>query len=194
MIPASKNLEESTTLTTSAGGATSSGAERSTAVWRCWRGLLGDPTTCWASTTTAWRCWRRSRRLYHALPLGRRTGGLRNARAWDDNTAARGEARVTRYQERRHHEGSGGVIVYAINKASNERLRVAMLLHPISTPGQIEEYHGAAGRNPQTFYTSFSNEVLEAAFNTPWDKLGGYLGARGRGNHKDNRGSDQSIE
>lgn len=31
-----------------------------------------------------------------------------------------------------------GVIVYAINKASNERLRVAMLLHPISTPGQIE--------------------------------------------------------
>ncbi|XP_065019020.1 vicilin Cor a 11.0101-like [Musa acuminata AAA Group] len=64
-----------------------------------------------------------------------------------------------------------GVIVYAINKASNERLRVAMLLHPVSTPGQIEEYHGAAGRNPQTFYTSFSNEVLEAAFNTPWDKL-----------------------
>ncbi|KAJ8491067.1 hypothetical protein OPV22_012788 [Ensete ventricosum] len=46
-----------------------------------------------------------------------------------------------------------------------------MLLHPISTPGHIEEYHGAAGRNPHTFYTSFSNEVLEAVFNTPWDKL-----------------------
>ncbi|RWW86005.1 hypothetical protein BHE74_00005281 [Ensete ventricosum] len=31
-----------------------------------------------------------------------------------------------------------GVIVYAINKAKNERLRIAMLLHPISTPGHFE--------------------------------------------------------
>ncbi|WOL15287.1 cupincin-like [Canna indica] len=64
-----------------------------------------------------------------------------------------------------------GSIVYAINEATDEKLRVAMLLHPISTPGEVEEYIGAAGRNPETFYTSFSNEVLEAAFNTPRDKL-----------------------
>ncbi|WOK99107.1 cupincin-like [Canna indica] len=64
-----------------------------------------------------------------------------------------------------------GAIVYAINRARNEKLRIAMLLRPISTPGQIEEYFGAAGRHPQTFYTSFSNEVLEAAFNTPRHKL-----------------------
>ncbi|KAJ8491066.1 hypothetical protein OPV22_012787 [Ensete ventricosum] len=39
-------------------------------------------------------------------PLARRV--LRNARAWDDNTAARGEAGVTQYQERR--ETSGGFL------------------------------------------------------------------------------------
>ncbi|URE22804.1 Cupin [Musa troglodytarum] len=62
-----------------------------------------------------------------------------------------------------------GVIVYAINKAENERLRIAMLLHPISTPGHFEvhaqEFFGAAGSNPESFYSSFSKGVLEAAFN-----------------------------
>ncbi|CAL9086830.1 unnamed protein product [Musa acuminata var. zebrina] len=64
-----------------------------------------------------------------------------------------------------------GVIVYAINKDKNERLRIAMLLHPISTPGHFEEFFGAAGSNPESFYNSFSNGVLEAAFNTPRDRL-----------------------
>ncbi|URE27275.1 Cupin [Musa troglodytarum] len=68
-----------------------------------------------------------------------------------------------------------GVIVYAINKAENERLRIAMLLHPISTPGHFEvhaqEFFGAAGSNPESFYSSFSKGVLEAAFNTPRDRL-----------------------
>ncbi|CAL9166695.1 unnamed protein product [Musa hybrid cultivar] len=64
-----------------------------------------------------------------------------------------------------------GAIVYAINKARNEKLRVAILLRPISTPGHVEEFYGAAGRNPETFFASFSDEVLEAAFDTPSEKL-----------------------
>ncbi|KAJ8458936.1 hypothetical protein OPV22_031862 [Ensete ventricosum] len=74
-----------------------------------------------------------------------------------------------------------GVIVSAINKARNEKLRVAMLLRPISTPGHVEEFYDAAGRNPETFYTSFSNEVLEAAFNTPSEKLERLFGKQKRG-------------
>lgn len=89
-----------------------------------------------------------------------------------------------------------GAIVYAINKARNEKLRVAILLRPISTPGHVEvcdaallrvviavcrphlvmvfwtqEFYGAAGRNPETFFASFSDEVLEAAFDVSSDLI-----------------------
>ncbi|WOL15278.1 cupincin-like [Canna indica] len=74
-----------------------------------------------------------------------------------------------------------GVIVYAINRDKNERLRIAMLLRPISTPGEVEEFFGAAGQHPRSFYTSFSNEVQEAAFNSPREKIERLFGHQRKG-------------
>ncbi|XP_073005577.1 vicilin Cor a 11.0101-like [Typha latifolia] len=74
-----------------------------------------------------------------------------------------------------------GVIVYLINKDSNEKLRIAMLLQPVSLPGRFEEFFGVGGKNPETFYTTFSNEVLQAAFNTPLDRLKRLFGKQEKG-------------
>nr|XP_009413946.1 PREDICTED: globulin-1 S allele-like [Musa acuminata subsp. malaccensis] len=69
---------------------------------------------------------------------------------------------------------SSSCLLASSSKSDPEKKRCVMECRGIPEQQQRKlcEYHGAAGRNPQTFYTSFSNEVLEAAFNTPWDKLG----------------------
>ncbi|OAY67862.1 Vicilin-like antimicrobial peptides 2-2 [Ananas comosus] len=85
-----------------------------------------------------------------------------------------------------------GMIVYLINKHRNEKLRIAMLLRPISIPGRFEEFFGAGGRKPETFYTSFSDEVLEAAFNTPRDRLERLFGQQSKGEII--RASEEQIE
>ncbi|KAF3634548.1 Vicilin-like antimicrobial peptides 2-3 [Capsicum annuum] len=65
-----------------------------------------------------------------------------------------------------------GTTAYLINRENNENLFIPKLLRPISTPGQFEQFFGLGGReNPESFYSAFSSEVLEAALDTRKDRL-----------------------
>ncbi|KAG8370235.1 hypothetical protein BUALT_Bualt14G0095900 [Buddleja alternifolia] len=74
-----------------------------------------------------------------------------------------------------------GSLVYLINRDDNERLYILKLLQPVNTPGRFKEYFGVGGDNPESFYRTFSNEILEAAFNTPRERLEKVFGQQRKG-------------
>ncbi|XP_058110929.1 vicilin Cor a 11.0101-like [Magnolia sinica] len=74
-----------------------------------------------------------------------------------------------------------GTIVFLINKDSDEKLCVAKLLLPVSTPGRYREFFGAGGEDPESFYRSFSNDVLEAIFKIPRERLERLFGQQRKG-------------
>lgn len=75
-----------------------------------------------------------------------------------------------------------GTTSYLINRDNNENLLIAKLLRPISTPGQFEHFFGPGGReNPESFYSAFSSEILEAALNTRRDRLQKLFGQQREG-------------
>ncbi|XP_058110975.1 vicilin Cor a 11.0101-like isoform X1 [Magnolia sinica] len=74
-----------------------------------------------------------------------------------------------------------GTTVFLINRDNNEKLCVAHLLQPVSIPGRYKEFFGAGGEDPESFYRSFSNDVLEAAFKTPRDRLEKLFGQQRKG-------------
>ncbi|OVA05423.1 Cupin 1 [Macleaya cordata] len=74
-----------------------------------------------------------------------------------------------------------GSLVYLINRDNNERLQIAKLFQTVSTPGQFREFFGAGGEEPESFYRSFSNDILETAFNTPREKLDRLFGKQSKG-------------
>ncbi|KAL7126632.1 hypothetical protein ABFS83_14G201200 [Erythranthe nasuta] len=76
---------------------------------------------------------------------------------------------------------NAGTTAYLINRDSNQKLVLAKLLQPVNTPGQFEAFFGAGGENPESFYTAFSNEILEAAFNTRRDRLQRLFGQQKQG-------------
>ncbi|XP_012832344.1 PREDICTED: vicilin-like antimicrobial peptides 2-1 [Erythranthe guttata] len=91
-------------------------------------------------------------------------------------------------QRKSYNLKSGGVlwvpagsIVYLTNNDDNERLYILKLLQPVNTPGKFKEYFGVGGENPESFYSSFSNEILEAAFNTQSEKLQRLFGQQSKG-------------
>ncbi|KAF7068141.1 hypothetical protein CFC21_073917 [Triticum aestivum] len=61
-----------------------------------------------------------------------------------------------------------GSIVYSANTHRSKWFRVVMLLNPVSTPGSFQEFSpiGFGGEQPQSFFSVFSDEVIQAAFNT----------------------------
>lgn len=63
-----------------------------------------------------------------------------------------------------------GTMVYIVNNNS-EILTIVALLKTTSPPGQFKEYYGAGGAVPPSFYRTFSNDLLEAAFNTDREKI-----------------------
>ncbi|KAF6146339.1 hypothetical protein GIB67_020433 [Kingdonia uniflora] len=97
-----------------------------------------------------------------------------------------------------------GTLAYLINRDNNEKLQIAKLINPVSTPDQFEvtlwlgkkllyviityenswclqAFIGAGGKDTQSFYRSFSNDILEAAFNTPRDQLEKLFGKQRKG-------------
>ncbi|KAL7105293.1 hypothetical protein ACP275_07G035000 [Erythranthe tilingii] len=91
-------------------------------------------------------------------------------------------------QRKSYNLKSGGVlwvpsgsIVYLTNNDDNERLYILKLLQPVNTPGKFKEYFGVGGENPESFYSTFSNEILEAAFNTQSEKLQRLFGQQSKG-------------
>ncbi|KAF8659318.1 hypothetical protein HU200_058519 [Digitaria exilis] len=64
-----------------------------------------------------------------------------------------------------------GAVVYSANTHADKWFRVVMLLNPVSTAGRFEEFFPIGGENPESFFSVFSNEVLQAAFNTRREEL-----------------------
>ncbi|XP_010261317.1 PREDICTED: provicilin [Nelumbo nucifera] len=63
-----------------------------------------------------------------------------------------------------------GPMIYLVNRDDNENLQIVTLFRTISTPGHVSKFFSASSEDGESFYTAFSNEILEAALNTPKDK------------------------
>ncbi|KAK7243009.1 hypothetical protein RIF29_37792 [Crotalaria pallida] len=64
-----------------------------------------------------------------------------------------------------------GTPVYVVNREDNQKLFIAKLHMPLAIPGDFEAFYGPGGRDPESFLTGFSWEVLEAALKSPKEKL-----------------------
>ncbi|CAM0876797.1 unnamed protein product [Alopecurus aequalis] len=58
-----------------------------------------------------------------------------------------------------------GSVVYSANTHHSKWLRIVMLLNPVSTPGRFEEFFLVGAEGQESFFSAFSDEVLQAAFN-----------------------------
>lgn len=63
-----------------------------------------------------------------------------------------------------------GAPFYLINKDEQHKFKIVNLLQPTFVPGHFEIFQ-PGGQNPESFYTAFSWDLLEAAMKTPRDKL-----------------------
>ncbi|XP_048140828.1 vicilin Cor a 11.0101-like isoform X2 [Rhodamnia argentea] len=103
----------------------------------------------------------------------------------------KGRGTITLVRENKRHsinveEGDivkveAGTPVYMINRDRNQKLVVAKLIKPVNLPGHFEKFYGAGGQNPESFYTAFSWEVLEAALKTDRNKLERLFGQQQQG-------------
>ncbi|XP_047088828.1 cupincin-like [Lolium rigidum] len=64
-----------------------------------------------------------------------------------------------------------GSIVYSANTHRSRWFRVVMLLNPVATPGRFEEFFPIGGQGMESFFRAFSDEVLQAAFNSRREEL-----------------------
>ncbi|TKV90885.1 hypothetical protein SEVIR_9G058100v4 [Setaria viridis] len=67
-----------------------------------------------------------------------------------------------------------GAVVYSANTHGSKWFRVVMLLNPVSTKGRFEEFFPIGGESPESFFSVFSDDVLQAAFNTrreEWEQV-----------------------
>ncbi|XP_051120465.1 vicilin Cor a 11.0101-like [Andrographis paniculata] len=74
-----------------------------------------------------------------------------------------------------------GTTTYLVNRDNNEKLVLVKLAIPVSIPGHFQAFFGAAGENPQSFYNAFSDEILEATFNTRKERLDKLFGQQKQG-------------
>ncbi|KAE8703717.1 hypothetical protein F3Y22_tig00110465pilonHSYRG00005 [Hibiscus syriacus] len=56
-----------------------------------------------------------------------------------------------------------GTPLYLINRDDSEKLFIVKLLQTVNRPDHYEVFYGAAGAKPESFYATFSIEILEAA-------------------------------
>ncbi|KAK9083800.1 hypothetical protein Scep_030271 [Stephania cephalantha] len=68
-------------------------------------------------------------------------------------------------------KAQAGTIIYLVNNHEREDLWIVKLAVPVNTPGHFEDFFGAGGENPESFYKSFSQGILEAAFNVDYGRL-----------------------
>ncbi|OEL36310.1 Cupincin [Dichanthelium oligosanthes] len=67
-----------------------------------------------------------------------------------------------------------GAVVYSANTHDSRWFRVVMLLNPVFTTGRFEEFFPIGGDRPESFFSVFSDDVLQAAFNTrreEWEQV-----------------------
>ncbi|XP_031478048.1 vicilin Cor a 11.0101-like isoform X1 [Nymphaea colorata] len=74
-----------------------------------------------------------------------------------------------------------GTTGFVANTDESENLCIFKILDSRSTsPGRVESFFGIGGEDQESFFQSFSSEILEAAFNTHKDQLRRLFGARKR--------------
>ncbi|XP_037438518.1 cupincin-like [Triticum dicoccoides] len=89
-----------------------------------------------------------------------------------------------------------GSIVYSANTHRSKWFRVVMLLNPVSTPGSFQEFSpiGFGGEQPQSFFSVFSDEVIQAAFNTRRrEDVDRVFETKSRGEGQISEGSEEQI-
>ncbi|KAK3193744.1 hypothetical protein Dsin_025054 [Dipteronia sinensis] len=64
-----------------------------------------------------------------------------------------------------------GTTFSIVNHHRRDKLNIIQLLRPVNNEGQFEPFFLAAGSNPESFFTTFSSEILEAAFKTSSGEL-----------------------
>ncbi|KAJ0966397.1 hypothetical protein J5N97_027535 [Dioscorea zingiberensis] len=64
-----------------------------------------------------------------------------------------------------------GAQVYLINKDDEEKLKIASLIIPISTPGRFKEFYAVGGKDKGSFLGSFSKGVIETSFNVDSEEV-----------------------
>ncbi|XP_048428196.1 vicilin Jug r 2.0101 [Pyrus x bretschneideri] len=64
-----------------------------------------------------------------------------------------------------------GATTYLINNNNDEPLQIAKLIRSVNSPGRFEEFFPAGSGNPESYFSVFSNDILESAFNTPREQL-----------------------
>ncbi|KAM1745946.1 hypothetical protein ACFX11_012628 [Malus domestica] len=75
-----------------------------------------------------------------------------------------------------------GATTYLINNNNDESLQIAKLIRSVNSPGRFEEFFPAGSGNPESYFSVFSNDILESAFNTPREQLEqGFRQQRGQG-------------
>ncbi|KAG6429138.1 hypothetical protein SASPL_107178 [Salvia splendens] len=104
---------------------------------------------------------------------------------------ARGRGAVNMVREERREsfnikEGDifrihAGTTSYLVNRDNNERLVLIKLIQPVNTPGQFEQFYGAGGQNPESYFKAFSDEILEAAFNVDGERVKRLFGQQRQG-------------
>ncbi|PHU21852.1 hypothetical protein BC332_06959 [Capsicum chinense] len=74
-----------------------------------------------------------------------------------------------------------GSTTYFINRDNKEKLFVYVLSKSAGLPGEVRQYFGAGGVNPESFYRAISSGILEKSFNTPRDRLERLFGQQKQG-------------
>ncbi|KAI4345671.1 hypothetical protein L6164_012771 [Bauhinia variegata] len=64
-----------------------------------------------------------------------------------------------------------GSTVYVANRDDNQILRVIKLAIPVSNPEQFQLFYPGGQQNPQSYYSGFSRQTLEASFNAPYREI-----------------------
>ncbi|KAL5715053.1 hypothetical protein ACHQM5_016934 [Ranunculus cassubicifolius] len=64
-----------------------------------------------------------------------------------------------------------GSSLYKVNRDNNEKLNILAFEIPVNTPGQFEGFFPTGGSDQDSFFNAFSDDVLQAAFNSPADQL-----------------------
>lgn len=64
-----------------------------------------------------------------------------------------------------------GTTIYLTNNNNDEPLHIAKLIRSVNSPGRFEEFFPAGSGNPESYFSVFSNDILESAFSTPRKEL-----------------------
>ncbi|CAN1766154.1 Vicilin Cor a 11.0101 [Linum perenne] len=68
----------------------------------------------------------------------------------------------------RNHAGTP---IYLVNKDETQKLVIVAIVRPVNLPGSFEAFFGPGGKNPESFFSAFSPELLEAALKVEKEKI-----------------------